>query len=73
MSYTGASFLLVFLPVLLVLYWLFYRRTDIQNAVLLVFSLLFYASFSKRYVLVLLAVILISCSAAGWCTGTGKR
>ena len=60
MSYTGASFLLVFLPVLLVLYWLFYRRTDIQNAVLLVFSLLFYASFSKRYVLVLLAVILIS-------------
>lgn len=48
------------MPVLLVLYWLFYRRPDIQNAVLLVFSLLFYASFSKRYVLVLLAVILIS-------------
>ena len=60
MSYTGALFLLVFLPILLVVYWLFYRRPVVQNAVLLVGSFVFYASFSKRYVLVLLAGILIS-------------
>ena len=60
MSYTGAPFLLVFLPILLVVYWLFYRRPVMQNAVLLAGSFVFYASFSKRYVLVLLAGILIS-------------
>ena len=60
MSYTGAPFLLVFLPILLVVYWLFYRRPVVQNAVLLAGSFVFYASFSKRYVLVLLAGILIS-------------
>ena len=60
MSYTGAPFLLLFLPILLVIYWLFYRRPVLQNAVLLAGSFVFYASFSKRYVLVLLAGILIS-------------
>ena len=65
MSYTGAPFLLVFLPILLVVYWLFYRRPVVQNAVLLAGSFVFYASFSKRYVLVLLAGILIS-----WFGGT---
>ena len=60
MSYTGARFLLIFFPCLLVVYWLFHKRPLIQNAVLLIGSLLFYASFSKRNTAVLLAVIVIS-------------
>ena len=60
MSYTDPQFLLLFFPLLLAVYWLFRKQTMIQNAVLLAGSLVFYASFSKRNVLVLLAGILIS-------------
>ena len=60
MSYTDAHFLLIFLPFLLAAYWLFHARIRYQNAVLLIGSVLFYASFSKRYTAVLLGEILFT-------------
>lgn len=44
-----------FLPVVLALYWLMPRRAVLQNAVLLVASLVFYASWNPRLLLLLLA------------------
>ncbi len=59
MAYTDGTFLFLFLPLLLALYWIC-RRPALQNAVLLIGSLIFYMSFSKRYVIVLMSCILIT-------------
>jgi alginate O-acetyltransferase complex protein AlgI len=57
MAFTSLTFLLVFLPILLVLYWLV-RRTAFRNALLFAASLVFYTwGGSGRYVpLVLLSI-----------------
>lgn len=60
MSYTSARFLFLFLPVLFLLYWAVNRHHRLQNAVLLAGSIVFYASYGKRYVLVLLFCVLLT-------------
>ena len=60
MTYTSARFLILFLPVLFLFYWALRKHHAVQNAVLLIGSMVFYMSFGKRYVLVLAGCILLT-------------
>lgn len=58
MTFNSPSFLFLFLPAVLALYFLLGRR--FRNATLLLFSLLFYAWGEKAYIVILLFFILIN-------------
>lgn len=58
MLFSSLTFLFVFLPVVLFFYWIV--RPQLRNAVLLLSSIFFYAWGEPRYVLVMLATILIN-------------
>ncbi|MBP3487862.1 MAG: MBOAT family protein [Roseburia sp.] len=60
MLFSSIVFLFYFLPVVLVLYYLFRRWTPVKNAVLLAASLFFYAWGEPWFVLIMLASILIN-------------
>ncbi len=58
MLFSSLTFLFVFLPIVLFLYWIV--RPQLRNVVLLLASLFFYAWGEPKYVLVMLATILIN-------------
>lgn len=60
MTFSDSIFLLLYLPVSLAIYWIFRRRVFLQNIVLLTEGLLFYACINWRYVLILMACVLIT-------------
>jgi len=72
MLFSAPTFLFIFLPTLLVVYFLVPVR--LRNAVLLVFSLAFYSLGESSYVLLMLAVIGVNYLAAlGVCRFTSPR
>ena len=59
MVFSSLSFLFLFLPALLAVYYLVPRRhREVRNAVLLLFSLVFYAWGEPRYALLMVLTIL---------------
>ena len=63
MVFSGLPFLLWFLPAVLLLYFLL-RKTPLRNAVLCVFSLLFYAWGEPVYLILMLLMIAVNYMAA---------
>lgn len=63
MTFSGLFFVLVFLPVFLIIY-LLAKTVRARNAVLLIFSIIFYASAGIGYL-----VLIIALSFFGWYTG----
>ena len=73
MLFSGIPFLFYFLPAVLIVYFLVPRF--LKNAVLLLFSLVFYAWGEPKYVFLMIATILLfyccglaigKCSSKGW-------
>lgn len=60
MLFSSIVFLFYFLPVVLVLYYLFRKWTPVKNAILLVASLIFYAWGEPWFVLIMLVSILLN-------------
>ena len=60
MTFSDTAFLLLFLPLSLGIYWAVKRRVILQNAILLTEGLVFYACINWRYVIVLLACIIVT-------------
>lgn len=60
MLFSSVTFLLYFFPLVFILYYLFSFSRPIQNAILLVFSLLFYAWGEPVFVLVMIGSILFN-------------
>ena len=65
MLFSSVVFLFVFFPVVLVLYYMFFFSRALQNVILLLASLVFYAWGEPVYVLLMLASILINSMLAG--------
>lgn len=57
MLFSSVVFIVYFLPAVLILYYLFRKSVPIKNAILLVFSLLFYAWGEPEYILVMIGSI----------------
>ena len=72
MVFSGLPFLLWFLPAVLLLYFLL-RKTPLRNAVLCVFSLLFYAWGEPVYLLLMLMMIAVNYMAAVMMDGRFKE
>ena len=72
MLFSSMSFVFVFLPLVLILYWLC-RSRDAKNAVLLAASLLFYGWGEPKYLLVMLISILVTWGAALVIAGTKRK
>ena len=60
MLFSSFSFLFVFFPIVVILYYVFRFNKNAKNFVLLVASLLFYAWGEPRYVLLMISMIIIS-------------
>ena len=60
MTFSDTAFLLLFLPLSLGIYWAVKRRVILQNVILLTEGLVFYACINWRYVIVLLACIIVT-------------
>ena len=58
MLFSSITFLFYFLPVVLILYYIFRRSTPIKNAILLIASLFFYAWGEPKFILVMLTSII---------------
>lgn len=58
MTFSSLSFLLYFLPAVLILYYLFFFSRTLKNLVLLICSLVFYAWGEPKYILLLIVSIL---------------
>lgn len=58
MLYSSLTFLFGFLPILLILYFISKNR-NIKNAILLIFSLIFYAWGEPKYILLMLITVLV--------------
>ncbi|MDY2845816.1 MAG: MBOAT family O-acyltransferase [Eubacteriales bacterium] len=74
MVFSGIPFLYFFLPVLLLFY--FISPDKIKNPVLLLFSLIFYASGEPKNIIVMLVTVLIAYCAALWfskLSGKGRK
>ncbi|MDE7430166.1 MAG: MBOAT family protein, partial [Lachnospiraceae bacterium] len=65
MLFSSVVFLFVFFPVVLVLYYMFFFSRVLQNVILLLASLVFYAWGEPVYVLLMLASILVNSVLAG--------
>lgn len=65
MLFSSVVFLFVFFPVVLLLYYLFFFSRAIQNIILLLASLVFYAWGEPLYVLLMIASILVNSLLAG--------
>lgn len=65
MLFSSIVFLFVFFPVVLLLYYLFFFSRAMQNIILLIASLVFYAWGEPLYVLLMLASILVNSILAG--------
>ena len=72
MVFSGLPFLLWFLPAVLLLYFLL-RKTPLRNAVLCVFSLLFYAWGEPVYLILMLLMIAVNYMAAVMMDGRFKE
>ncbi|MBW2724264.1 MAG: MBOAT family protein [Deltaproteobacteria bacterium] len=72
MLFNSPSFLIFFLPTVLVLAFLL-RRTPAQNAILFVASLLFYAWGELAYTLILIGSIALNYAFGLWIDGTRDR
>lgn len=59
MLFSSLTFLFAFLPTLILLYFVV-RKTKVRNAILLIFSLLFYAWGEPKYIILMLLVIVCS-------------
>lgn len=59
MLFSSLTFLFAFLPVLILLYFIC-KKTKIRNAVLLIFSMLFYAWGEPKYIILMMLVIAFS-------------
>ncbi len=74
MVFSGIPFLYFFLPILLLVY--FISPDKMKNPVLLLFSLIFYASGEPKNIIVMLVTVLIAYCAALWfskLSGTGRK
>ena len=74
MVFSGIPFLYFFLPVLLLVY--FISPDKIKNPILLLFSLIFYASGEPKNIIVMLVTVLIAYCAALWfskISGKGRK
>lgn len=71
MLFSSLTFLLVFLPILIFLYFCF-KNIKIRNIILLIFSLLFYAWGEPKYVLLMIASITVT-YIAGLCIDVTKK
>lgn len=74
MVFSGIPFLYFFLPVLLLVY--FISPDKMKNPVLLLFSLIFYASGEPKNIIVMLVTVLIAYCAALWfskISGKGRK
>ena len=74
MVFSGIPFLYFFLPILLLVY--FISPDKIKNPVLLLFSLIFYASGEPKNIIVMLVTVLIAYCAALWfskISGKGRK
>lgn len=58
MLFSSITFLFYFLPVVLILYYIFRRSTPMKNAILLIASLFFYAWGEPKFILVMLTSII---------------
>lgn len=59
MLFSSLTFLFAFLPILILIYFIC-KKTKIRNAILLIFSLLFYAWGEPKYIILMLLVIAFS-------------
>ena len=59
MVFSSLTFLLLFLPILLIIYFLV-KNTKIKNYILLIFSLIFYAWGEPIYIIIMIASIIIT-------------
>ena len=74
MVFSGIPFLYFFLPILLLVY--FISPDKIKNPILLLFSLIFYASGEPKNIIVMLVTVLIAYCAALWfskISGKGRK
>ena len=74
MVFSGIPFLYFFLPILLLVY--FISPDKMKNPVLLLFSLIFYASGEPKNIIVMLVTVLIAYCAALWfskLSGKGRK
>ena len=60
MSFTSLYFAIVFLPIVLIIYWLVSRWVLVQNIVLLIASLVFYSFYDVKYIILLFMSILVT-------------
>ena len=60
MVFSSMFFIWVFLPILLLVYFLFSKHLKIQNAILLLFSLLFYSWGEPKNIIYMIITILIN-------------
>lgn len=60
MTFTSLSFLVYFLPIVLILYYAFFFSRTVKNIILLLFSLLFYAWGEPKFVALLLLSIVVN-------------
>ncbi len=60
MGFTSMMFVGVFLPLSLLIYWMFRKRIRIQNVFMVIASLVFYACFDWRYDIILILSVLIT-------------
>jgi len=59
MLFSSLTFLFAFLPILTLLYFIC-RKIKIKNAILLIFSLVFYAWGEPKYIILMILVIIFS-------------
>lgn len=59
MVFSSMTFIPLFLPIVLILYYLF-RNLQMRNAILLIFSLLFYAWGEPKFILVMLLTVTVN-------------
>ncbi len=59
MLFSSTTFLFAFLPIIILLYFLV-KKTKIKNAILLVFSLVFYSWGEPKYILLMLITVIIA-------------
>ncbi len=60
MLFSSTTFLFYFLPIVLILYYATFWSREVQNTILLVMSLLFYAWGEPRYIVLMMASILFN-------------
>ena len=72
MLFSSIVFLFYFFPVVFLLYYLFSFSRTLQNVLLLIASLVFYAWGEPVYVLLMMASIVFN-SIMGWLVGNKER